>query len=168
MLLSFLFMVGSSFILTRRHGRLTLLNTTEIAAAYTEEVDRTTRRGRNLYTEYDAEVTIFYTVQVMLTGRREMEYVFANLTERDALFEEIRKALSPSVTIDIAEPLIKQVITPAGPPLDSSIVYNGYTAEEIEHAMAMLREMRTQESAPSPAPMPTAAEPSRKPRTPRK
>ncbi|HEX8349470.1 MAG TPA: hypothetical protein VF598_05900, partial [Hymenobacter sp.] len=132
------------------------------------ETDRTTRRGQLLYTEYDPEATILYTLQVMLTGRREMEYVFANLAERDALFEEILKAVSPSVTIDIAEPLLKQVVTPTGPAPDSSVVYNGYTAEEIERAITMLRVMRAQESAPSPAPTPPAARPPRKPRTPRK
>lgn len=101
-------MVGSPFIQINRHDRRRLLNSSQIVAVYTEDFDLTTRRGQLLYDDYDHEVGMLYTVQLLLTSRREMEYVFADKAERDSMYEELLQLLTPSATISIASPFVER------------------------------------------------------------
>lgn len=154
-------MVGSSFILTRRHERLTLLNTAQIVSAYTEDIDRTTREGQLRYNDYEPSVAKLYTIQLLLTSRREMEFVFASYKERDSVFEQMQKAVSPGLTLDIAEPLIKQVTLPAKEKFD----HKDYTIAELDKAMTMAlaqikrdqEQVKTSNTTPSVPPAPTSS-----------
>ena len=155
-------MVGSSFILTRRPERHTLLNSAQIVWAYTEDIDRSTREGQMRYEDYDPAVTTLYTIQLVLTSRREMEYVFASCAERDALFEGMQKAVYPSVTLDIAEPLIKRIMLPARPKPTA----DDLTLEELRPlAMAQLKHLQeVAAAAAAPPAAPPVVKPPRKPR----
>ncbi|MDO7851364.1 hypothetical protein [Hymenobacter convexus] len=153
-------MLGSSFFYTRRNERLQLLNMAEVVAIYTENIDRTTREGQLRYEDYDPAVTVLYTIQLLLTSRREMEYVFAGYAERDSVFEEMQKAVSPGVTLNIVEPLIKRITQPAWPDYDR----DSYSKAEVDRAMKMalaqIRYDREQaKKAASTPPAPPAPEP---------
>ena len=99
-------MVGSNFILTKRNGDNTLLNIAEIVSAYTENIDLHSTKGRLIYKHYSTEQGLLYTVQLLLTGRRDMEYIFATAADRDAFYEQITAAISPAVIIEITAPKV--------------------------------------------------------------
>ena len=94
-------MVGSTFILTKRHGDNALLNIAEIVSVYTEDIDLHSTKGRVIYKQYPTEQGTLYTVQLLLSGRRDMEYIFATAADRDGLYDQLMAAISPSVVIEI-------------------------------------------------------------------
>jgi hypothetical protein len=149
-------MVGSPFILTRRDGRQSLLNTSQIVFIYNEDIDRATRAGALGYSEYDPTISKLYTIQVLLTSRREMEYVFATADERDAAYDDLIKAISPGVTIDIAAPRMERVEPPMPPKPtpEPALDYPDYSREELNRAIAigLAQIKRDREQAASPAP----------------
>lgn len=136
-------MVGSPFILIQRPGRRTLLNAAEIVSAYTEDIDLASNQGKLFYKQYDPAQGTLYTVQMLLTSRREMEHIFTTAAARDELFARLLAAMTPGVTIDIDEP--RPVMLPEEP---------------------MPERPKPSDAAAPPAP--PAPKPPRKPRMPRK
>ena len=154
-------MVGSPFIYTQCGKRRTLLNTTQIGAITVEEVDVTSKEGALFYSEYDPSEGKIFVLQILMADGRPFRYLFASAADRDAMYDQIMAALAPALTIIDTSPDVQR--KPKGP----KTVYNGYTAEEIDHAMTMLAVTRAREQQPAPAPpVPPAAKPPRKPRTP--
>lgn len=144
-------MVGSSFLLLQRAGRQTLLNAAEIVSAYTEDIDLASNQGTQLYDRFDPALGTLYTIQFLLTSRREMELVYGTAAARDEVYAQLVAALAPSVTIASTEPLPTQL--PEVP-----------LPERPHPRYAHPAPAASQEQAtPPPAPKPP-----RKPRTPQK
>ncbi|RZJ87143.1 MAG: hypothetical protein EOO60_12530, partial [Hymenobacter sp.] len=67
-------MVGSQFVLIKRNGRRTLLNIAQVASIYTSDIVIASKAGQIEYgSRYPVEQGTLYTIQLMLTSRREME-----------------------------------------------------------------------------------------------
>jgi hypothetical protein len=103
-------MVGSSFILIKCNGRRTLLNVAQVASIYTSDIEIASKAGQIEYRHrYSIEQGTIYTIQMMLTTRREMEYIFARAAERDEAYDQIVAALAPAVVIESTAPIVPEV-----------------------------------------------------------
>lgn len=160
-------MVGSAFIHTQRpNGCRTLINVNQVASIYTTEVDLASKDGQYGYKQYAPEQGMLYTIQVMLTSRREMEYLFTTAVDRDTLYNQFVAALAPSVTLefDTPQPKLKEK-----EPVPEEKLYTKdevfCTREEFERAIAQVL-ARQQPTSPAFTP-PAPTKPPRKPRTPR-
>jgi hypothetical protein len=159
-------MVGSSFILTQRNGDKMLLNTAEVISIYTEDIDLRSSRGRYVYKQYPTAQGMLYTVQVMVTSRRDIEYIFAEAAARDALYEQLLSAIPPALVIDIAAPKVPQLVEEEGPERKMYTREEVFaTREDFERAVAAVR-VEMQQSPPVITKTPID-KPPRKPRTPR-
>ncbi|MDO7849946.1 hypothetical protein Q5H92_26540 [Hymenobacter sp. M29] len=143
-------MVGSSFILFQKNGTRALLNVAQITYASDRDV-RLTAENRTFYSEFLPEQEIAYIIEVEFTDTRPIKYLYDKKEERDEMLSKLITAFTPFITID----------SPPGLPLTwpevalqepkSKAVYKRYTAEEIDHAMAMLK---VREQTPPPTPKP--------------
>lgn len=103
-------MVGSTYIHIKRNGRRTLLNAAQIASVYTSDIEIASKAGQVEYGKrYPIEQGTLYTIQLMLTSRREMELIYARADERDEVYNQIVAALAPAVTIESFAPAVPEV-----------------------------------------------------------
>jgi hypothetical protein len=160
-------MVGSPFILIDKNGQRGLLNTAQITYVSDKDV-RLTPHNRAFYKEFSPEQEMAYTLVVEFTDSRPMNYLYDKKEERDAMLDKLIEALAPSLTI----------VSPPGLPMTwpeiaqqepkPKIVYNGYTGEDIDHAMAMLHVLQAREQPqPTAPPVAPAPKPARKPGKPK-
>lgn len=135
-------MVGSPFILVRRNGRQTLLNTTQIVSVYLDDIDLSSNRGKIIYKQYAPEQGVLYTMQVLLTGRREMEFIFATAADRDDLYGRILSAMPPAMVINSTSPDVPRL--PEEPVTDRKTTFTRdevfTTREEFQRAVAKVLE----------------------------
>jgi hypothetical protein len=162
-------MVGSTYIHIKRNGRRTLLNVSQIASAYTSDIEIASRAGQIEYGKrYPLEQGTIYTIQMMLNTRREMEFIFARADERDEVFNQIAAALAPSVVIESFAPFVPEIKEEPEKPRKPSYPADLFDNQE-DYALAManaidrIRQEKAQ-AAQQPSPTPPTPKPPRKPR----
>lgn len=92
-------MVGSPFLYTECGTRRTLLNSTQIAAVYVDEVDVNSKYATALHREFDPPGGKIYTLEILMAHGRPFHYFFTTAADRDAMYSDVCAALVPSVTI---------------------------------------------------------------------
>jgi hypothetical protein len=169
-------MVGSTYIHIKRNGRRRLLNIAQVASIYTSDIELTSKAGKIEYGHrYSVEQGTIYTIQLMLTSRREMEYIFARADERDEVYDQIVAALAPAVTIESSAPFVpevpeNEVWSKFRKPSFPNDVFA--TEEEYDRALArVIEDLKSGKTLPlppePPLDTPPTPKPPRKPRTPR-
>ncbi|GAB3730734.1 hypothetical protein GCM10027594_12750 [Hymenobacter agri] len=143
-------MVGSSFILLQKNGARALLNVAQITYVGDRDV-RLTAENRDFYSEFLPEQEMAYIIEVEFANTRSIKYLYDKKEERDEMLDKLIAAFTPSITIDSPPGLPISWPEVAQQEPKSKAVYKNYTAEEIDHAMAMLRATRAQEQSPPPA-----------------
>ncbi len=167
-------MVGSTYIHIKRNGRRTLLNVAQVASIYTSDIKIASKAGRIEYGHrYPVEQGTIYTIQLLLTSRREMEFIYATADERDELYNQIVAALAPAVTIESPVPFVPEIPENESwsrfrKPTFPNEVFA--TEEEydraLDKAVADLKSGKNRPPEP-PAATPPTPKPPRKPRAPR-
>jgi hypothetical protein len=169
-------MVGSTYIHIRRNGRRTLLNVAQVASIYTSDIEIASKAGQIEYGHrYPVEQGTIYTIQLMLTSRREMEFIYAKADERDEVYDQIVAALAPAVTIENLAPFVPEIpATEAWSKFRKPLFPNEIFATEEEYDRALDRvvaDLKSGKNRPRPPEPPTATPPTpkppSKPRTPR-
>lgn len=93
-------MVGSPFVLIKRNGRQTLLNISQIASLWVEDIDLSSGSDNIMYRDVDPAIGVVYSLEVLMTSRRELYFQFPNAADRDAVYEQLLAAISPSLVIE--------------------------------------------------------------------
>jgi hypothetical protein len=170
-------MVGSTYIHIKRNGRRTLLNIAQIASIHTSDIELASKAGQLEYSsKYSLEQGTLYTIQLMLTSRREMEYIFARADERDEVYDQLVTALAPAVVIESQAPFVpvmpEEPQEPEKPkePREPSYPADLFGSQE-EYILAManaidrIRQEKAQAAPQQLAPTPPTLTPPRKPYT---
>jgi hypothetical protein len=135
-------MVGSTFIQTNRGDHRTLINTAQVVSIYTKDIELASKGGMIEYRRYSIELGTIYTIQVMLTSRREMEYVFATAAERDELYNQMVQAIAPAVSIENNAPIVPELTEEREKLPYKPAFPNAVFANEDEYNNAVARVMR--------------------------
>jgi hypothetical protein len=93
-------MVGSQFVLIVRNGRRTLVNISQIASLWVEDIDLSNGEKHLMYEDVDPAIGIVYSLEILMTSRRELYFQFPNAADRDAVYEQLLAAISPAVIIE--------------------------------------------------------------------
>ncbi|MGI4871348.1 MAG: hypothetical protein ACRYFX_09230 [Janthinobacterium lividum] len=92
-------MVGSQFLYTECGTRRTLLNSTQIAAIYVDEVDVNSKDATSFHRQFDPPGGKMYTLEILMSYGRPFHYLFNTAAERDAMYDELIAALPPAIAI---------------------------------------------------------------------
>jgi hypothetical protein len=165
-------MVGSTYIHIKRNGRRTLLNVTQVASIYTSDIEIASKAGQIEYgTRYPVEQGTIYTIQLMLTSRREMEFIYALADERDEVYDQIVAALAPAVVIESLAPNVPLSPEESWSKFRKPSFPNDVFATEEEYDRALYRVVEDlKRGGPLPRPpeppasTPPTSKPPRKPR----
>jgi hypothetical protein len=93
-------MVGSQFVLIKRNGRQTLLNISQIASLWVEDIDLSSGREHIMYRDIDPAIGMVYSLELLMTSRRELYFQFPNAADRDAVYEQLLAAISPGLIME--------------------------------------------------------------------
>ena len=74
-----------------------MLNAAQLVALYPEDIVLTEANRQGNFKHYPPDQLIAYTIQLMMTSRREMEFLFNTKEERNSSFEAVQKALNPTL-----------------------------------------------------------------------
>jgi hypothetical protein len=151
-------MVGSPFILIDKNGSRGLLNTSQITFVSEKDI-RLTPQNRAFYKEFPPEQEMIYLVVVEFTDTHPMNYLYDKKEERDAMLDKLIEAFAPSLTI-VSPPGLPMTWPEIAQQEPKPKIVNGYTGEDIDHAMAMLHVLQAREQ-PQPTAPPVAPAPKR-------
>jgi hypothetical protein len=96
--------VGSQFVLIIRNGRRTLVNISQIASLWVEDIDLSSDQNNIMYRDVDPAIGMVYSLEVLMTSRRELYFQFPNAADRDAVYEQLLAAISPAIIIESTGP----------------------------------------------------------------
>lgn len=158
-------MVGSQFVLIKRNGRSTLLNISQIASLWVDDVDLNDGHVHPYYADVDPALGTVYSLELLMTSRREVYFHFPNAADRDAVYEQLLAAISPALVIESNGPRTPMKASQkwsrfAKPTFPNEVFA---TEEEYDRAVSqVMANLRTPKAPPAPeVPPPT-------PRAPRK
>jgi hypothetical protein len=161
-------MVGSQFVLINRNGRRTLVNISQIASLWVDDIDMSKGTETIFYRDIDPAAGTVYTIELLMTSRREVYFYFPNATERDAVYEQLLAAISPALVIEsngASVPMLSGQKWSRFPkpkfPNEAFATEQDYDRAAID-AMTSLMVPRTPPTA-----APPTSKPPRKPQTPR-
>ena len=103
-------MVGSQFVLIVRNGRRTLINIGQIASLWVEDIDLTGHIENIMYRDVDPAIGMVYSMEILMTSRRELYFQFPNAADRDAVYEQLLAAISPALIIESNGPTTPKLL----------------------------------------------------------
>ena len=156
-------MVGSQFVLIKRNGRQTLLNISQIASLWVEDIDVSDGSEHLMYRDIDPTVGMVYSLELLMTSRREVYFQYPNAADRDAVYEQLLAAISPALVIENDGPSIPKSPGQKWSHFPKPKFPNEAFATEQEYDLAAIDAM-TSLMVPKTPPTP---KPPRKPPTPR-
>jgi len=93
-------MVGSQFVLIVRNGRRVIINISQIASLWVDDIDLSDGAVHPYYADVDPAVGTVYALELLMTSRREAYFHFPNAADRDAVYEQLLAAISPALVIE--------------------------------------------------------------------
>lgn len=161
-------MVGSPFVLIKRNGRQTLLNISQIASLWVEDIDLASGIDNIMYRDIDPAIGMVYSLEVLMTSRRELYFQFPNAADRDALYGQLLAAISPSLVIESNGPSTPKLPGQKWSHFPKPKFPNEAFATEQEYDRAVIDAMAklmVPKTLPPAAPTPPTPKPPRKPYT---
>ena len=163
-------MVGSQFVLIKRNGRDTLINISQIASLWVENIDLSSEREAMMYRDVDPALGTLYALELLMTSRREVYFHYPNAADRDAVYEQLLAAISPALVIESNGPRTPKMPEQRWSRFPKPTFPNEVFATEQEYDRAVSRAMtdlmipKAPPVAPTPPPAPIE-KPPRKPYT---
>lgn len=162
-------MVGSQFVLIVRNGRRTLVNISQIASLWVEDIDLSKGEEHIMYRDIDPAIGMVYSLEVLMTSRRELYFQFPNATDCDAVYEQLLAAISPALVIESNGPSTPKLPGKKWSHFPKPDFPNKVFATEQEYDRAVIEAMANlmvPKAPPTEASAPTTSPTSKPPRKP--